>query len=180
MTLTILAFATTFLGLPLVTLLPVIAQDVFQQDVGLYSQMMVFSAVGAVMGAFVVAWLGKFRHMGLTLLLVQVVFGALIVAFALSRVILVSELLLFFCGATLIMVFALVTSLVQLVAPNELRGRVMSIFMVAFRGGMPLGNLVGGDIASQTSAPLVLMINGTLLAAVACFFLSTNPAVREL
>ena len=68
----------------------------------------------------------------------------------------------------------------QLVAPNELRGRVMSIFMVAFRGGMPLGNLAGGYIASQTSAPLVLMINGTLLAAVACFFLLRNRGVREL
>ena len=63
LTLTILAFATTFLGLPLLTLLPVIAQDVFQQGVGQYSEMMAFSGAGAVVGALVVAWLGKFRHM---------------------------------------------------------------------------------------------------------------------
>ena len=178
--LTSLAFATTFLGLPLLTLLPVIAQDVFQQGVAQYSRMMAFSGAGAVVGALVVAWLGKFRYMGRTLLLVQIVFGGLIVAFSLSRVLLLSEVLLFFAGSMLIMVFALVTSLVQLVAPNELRGRVMSIFMVAFRGGIPLGNLAGGYLASRVSAPFVLTVNGTLLALVACCFLAMNRGVREL
>jgi len=56
----------------------------------------------------------------------------------------------------------------------------MSIFMVAFRGGIPLGNLAAGFIASRFSAPLVLSINGTLLAVVACVFLMTNPGVRRL
>ncbi len=178
--LTSLAFATTFLGLPLLTLLPVIAQDVFQQGVGQYSKMMAFSGAGAVVGALVVAWLGKFRHMGRTLLIVQIVFGALIVAFSLSRVILLSEVLLFFAGSMLIMVFSLVTSLVQLVAPDELRGRVMSIFMVSFRGGIPLGNLAAGFVASRVSAPFVLTVNGALLASDACVFLLTNPGVRRL
>ena len=178
--LTSLAFATTFLGLPLLTLLPVIAQDVFQQGVGQYSKMMAFSGAGAVVGALVVAWLGKFRHMGRTLLIVQIVFGALIVAFSLSRVILLSEVLLFFAGSMLIMVFSLVTSLVQLVAPDELRGRVMSIFMVSFRGGIPLGNLAAGFVASRVSAPFVLTVNGALLASVACVFLLTNPGVRRI
>ncbi len=53
----------------------------------------------------------------------------------------------------MVMVFAMLSSLVQLNAPNEMRGRVMSIYMVAFRGGMPLGSLVGGWIATLTSAP---------------------------
>ena len=80
--------------------------------------------------------------MGLTALLVQAVYGLLIVAFAMSRVLWLSEILLFLTGAALMMVFSTVTSLVQLIAPNEMRGRVMSIYMVAFRGGMPLGSLV--------------------------------------
>ena len=178
--LTLLAFMTTFLGLPLLTFLPVIVRDVFAQDVEQYTRMMVFSGAGAVVGALVVAWLGKFKYMGLTLLLVQAAFGTLVTAFALSRIMLLSEILLFFTGATLIIVFSLVTSLVQLVAPNELRGRVMSIFMVAFRGGMPLGNLVGGVAASRISAPFVLVINGTLLVTVACYFLIRSHGVREL
>ena len=94
--LTVLAFLTTFLGLPLLTFLPVFARDIFHGDVGRYSVMMAFSGAGAVVGALVVAWLGRFKHMGLTLLLVQLTFGVLITAFALSRIVWLSYLLLFF------------------------------------------------------------------------------------
>ena len=177
--LTILAFFTTFLGLPLLTLLPVFAQDIFRRGVEQYSQMMIFSGAGAVAGALVVAWLGRFHHMGLALLLVQVLFGALTVAFALSRVLALSHVLLLLGGAALIVVFALSASLVQLIAPDHMRGRVMSIYNVAFRGGMPLGSFVSGSIASMTSAPLVLSVNGVLLAAVAVYFLTRGKGVRE-
>ena len=78
------------------------------------------------------------------------------------------------------MVFSTVTSLVQLIAPNEMRGRVMSIYMVAFRGGMPLGSLAAGWFASRTSAPTVLTFNGLLLSLVAAWFLLRNQGVREL
>jgi MFS family permease len=127
-----------------------------------------------------VAWLGRFKHMGLTLLIVQVAFGALITAFALSRVFWWSNLLLFLGGAALIVVFSMTASLVQLIVPDHLRGRVVSIYMVAFRGGMPLGSLASGYIASRTSAPMVLAINGGLVALVAMYFLIRNPRVREL
>ncbi|HIC56931.1 MAG TPA: MFS transporter [Acidobacteria bacterium] len=180
LTLTILAFMTTFLGLPLLTLLPVVVDSVFHEGVEQYSQMLAFSGTGAVIGALIVAWLGKFKRMGLTLLCVQVAFGAIIIAFSFSRVMLLSELLLLLSGATLIIVFSLVTSLVQLAVPNELRGRVMSIFMLAFRGGMPLGDLMGGTLANQTSATFVLTVNGTLLVVVACYFLVRSHGIREL
>jgi MFS family permease len=178
--LTILAFMTTFLGLPLLTFLPVFAREIFRGDIGRYSEMMAYSGTGAVVGALVVAWLGRFKHMGLTLLIVQVAFGALITAFALSRVSWWSNLLLFLGGAALIVVFSMTASLVQLIVPDHLRGRVVSIYMVAFRGGMPLGSLASGYIASRTSAPMVLAINGGLVALVAMYFLIRNPRVREL
>ena len=75
---------------------------------------------------------------------------------------------------------AVVRSLVQLIAPNEMRGRVMSLYMVAFRGGMPLGSLVGGWLATMTSAPTVLTVNGLLLSAVAIVVLVNSKAIREL
>ena len=82
-----------------------------------------------------------------------------------------SPSVLFFTGAALMMVFSTVTSLVQLIAPNEMRGRVMSIYMVAFRGGMPLGSLAGGYFATIIGAPAVIGINGVLLVLVAAYFL---------
>jgi MFS family permease len=105
---------------------------------------MAFSGAGSIVGALIVAWLGKFKRMGLTALLVQAVYGVLIIAFAASRLLWLSDILLFCTGAALMVVFSTVTSLVQLIAPNEMRGRVMSIYMLAFRGGMPLGSLVSG------------------------------------
>jgi MFS family permease len=142
--------------------------------------MMAFSGAGAVCGALIVAWLGRFRRMGLALLLVQAVFGALVVAFSLSRMTWLSDLLLFFTGASLLMVFSMTASLVQLIVPDNLRGRVMSIYMVAFRGGMPLGSLAAGWIASVTSAPQVLAVNGSLILCVAMYFLLKSHGVREL
>ena len=169
--LTLLALASTFLGVPLLTFLPVFARNVFHEGVGQYSQMMAWSGIGAVAGALVVAWLGRFAHMGRTALTVQVLFGALTVAFALTRELWVSYLLLAVTGAALMVVFSLLTSLVQLIAPNEMRGRVMSIYMVAFRGGMPLGSLVTGLAIDRVGAPAAIAVNGLLLTLVALWFL---------
>jgi MFS family permease len=176
----VIAFATTFLAIPILTFLPVVAKNVFHEGVGGYSRMMAFSGAGAVAGALVVAWLGRFHHMGLTSLVVQAVVGLLIVAFSFSRSLLVTEIILLSSGALLVMTMSLVTSLVQLIAPNEMRGRVMSIYMVAFRGGMPLGSLVTGKVADATSATHALAINGILLTLVAVYFLMRGHGVREL
>jgi MFS family permease len=118
--------------------------------------------------------------MGRTLLIMQFMFGLLIVTFALLRVFWVNAVVLFAAGACMVMVSAMLSSLVQLNAPNEMRGRVMSIYMVAFRGGMPLGSLAGGWIATLASTPAVLVVNGVLLTAVAAWFLLKSHGVREL
>jgi len=175
-----LGFAATFLGNPLLTFLPLFAQNVLHGDVNVYTKLMACAGIGAVTGALVVAWLGKFTHMGRTLLTLQVVFGGVVALFATTRVFWLNGLLLFLAGACMVMVFAMLSSLVQLNAPNEMRGRVMSIYMVAFRGGMPLGSLVAGWVANQTSAPTVLGVNGVLLALVALWFLSRSRGISAL
>jgi MFS family permease len=175
----VLAAATTFLGFSVLTFLPLFAQRVFHEGASTYSHLMAFSGAGSIVGALVVAWLGKFHRMGLTALVVQAVYGMLIVAFAASRVLWLSDILLFFLGMALMIVFSTVTSLIQLIAPNEMRGRVMSIYMLAFRGGMPLGSLVSGYLATLIGAPYVIGINGVLLVVVAIYFLVRHPSVRE-
>ncbi len=183
--LTVLAAASTFLGIVVLMFLSIFAQQVFHTGAAnaaaaeTYSHLLAFSAAGSIAGALVVAWLGRFRRMGLTALVVQTVYGTLIVAFAMSRVLWVSEILLFFIGAAQMVMFSTVTSLVQLIAPNEMRGRVMGIYMVAFRGGMPLGSLAGGYLASFVGAPAVIVTNGILLVVVAVYFLVRSHGVRE-
>jgi MFS family permease len=178
--LAVLGFAGTFLGNPLLTFLPLFAQNVLRGDVTQYTHLMSSAGAGAVAGALVVAWRGRSPHMGRNVLFIQIVFGALMVLFAMTRYFWLNAMLLFAAGACMVMVFATLSSLVQLNAPNEMRGRVMSLYMVAFRGGMPLGSLVAGWLATLTSATTVLTLNGLLLSAVATGFLLKNRQLREL
>jgi len=180
MALMVLGAATAFFGIPLMTLLPVFARDVFGGGVEGYSALLSSSGAGAVVGAMVVAWLGRFRHMGLTTLLVQAGYGVLIILLALSRTLYVSYALLFLSGFAMMIVVSCLMSLVQLIAPNEMRGRVMSIYLVAFRGGMPLGSLVSGYVASVSSAPTAIAINGVALIAASMFFLLKTQEIRSL
>jgi MFS family permease len=175
----VLAAATTFLGFALLTFLPIFAKQIFLQGADTFAHLMAFSGAGSIVGALIVAWLGKFPKMGWTALIVQAVYGLLIIAFAVSRVLWLSDILLFLTGAALMVVFSTVTSLVQLIAPNEMRGRVMSIYMLAFRGGMPIGSLLSGWLATYIGAPMVIGINGGLLVVVAIYFLSRNHGVLD-
>jgi len=128
----------------------------------------------------VVAWLGRFRHMGRTTLLVEAWLGIGIALVAWSRWLPLSYVLLFASGVALMIVVSCLMSLVQIIAPNEMRGRVMSIYLVAFRGGMPLGSLVSGYLASVSSAPSVIAFNGIALLAVSVFFLFKTKEIRAL
>ena len=173
--LTILAVATTALGLPLRAFLPV-----FAGDPETLSRMMTALGSGAVTGALVVAWLGQFERMGLTLLQVLALFGLLVAAFASLPTGPWSYLVLFLAGSALLIVFSLTASLVQLAVPDELRGRVMSIYLTAFRGGPPLGSLASGLLTRFAPAHAVVAADGVLLALVAAYFLARSHGVREL
>ena len=178
--LTVLALATTFLGAPLLTFLPLFAEQVFGGGVGQYTLLMIFAGAGAVTGALAVAWLGTTPRMGRTLLWLQVAYGLLVFLFGVSRLFWLSAGLLVLAGAAMVMVTATLLSLVQLAAPTAMRGRIVSIYMVALRGGLPLGSLVAGLVASRWSAPSVMVGNGLLLTLVAVLFLVTGQRVRDL
>ena len=173
--LVVLAMATTLLGLPVRAFLPIFAEDAAH-----LSRMMTALGGGAVVGALTIAWLGQFAHMGRTLLIVQLVFSGLVVVFAVLPITSASYLVLFLIGVALLMIVALANSLVQLTIPNELRGRVLSIYLVAFRGGMPIGSLVSGYFITLSSASTIIAVNGVLLALVAVYFLVRSHGVREL
>lgn len=176
-----LAFTGTFLGAPLFTFLPVITRDVFHQDVGFYTQLMTFSGAGAVVGALVVAWLGKNKHMGRILLILLTLFGAVIVGFGLSRGAYLSALFLFAGGTLFVMCSSLTTSLAQLLAPPEFRGRVVSIFLVALLGGSPLSGLASGwFITRVSSVPAMLVVNGAALALVALYFMISGRSLTNI
>jgi predicted MFS family arabinose efflux permease len=175
-----LAFCMAALALPMITFLPVFAKEVFHGTATTFTLFLACSGAGSVTGALIVAALGNIKNKGMVAILMLIALGIGITGFSLSKQLVVSCVLLFITGACLISVFALVSSLVQLITTNEMRGRVMSVYNVAFRGGMPFGNLATGYLAPVFSAPAVLVANGLLLAALGVYFLLVQRRVAAL
>jgi predicted MFS family arabinose efflux permease len=175
-----LAFSTTLIGFPLIAFLPVFAKEVFHGGPGDYTALLASSGFGSVTGALIVAGLGRKKNLGRAALIMLLAFGCTMLSFALSKSIVVSCFFLFLSGAAMIGVFTMVTSLVQLITPDDMRGRVMSVYNVAFRGGMPIGSIVLGGIIQQLGAPPVIAFNGALLVGLALWFLLVQRRVAAL
>jgi predicted MFS family arabinose efflux permease len=178
--LTILAFLMTSLAMPVRTYFPVFVKDIFHRGPETYGNLLSLMGVGSICGSLGVAALGNLRHKGRFALAMLICLGVGISGFSLSRWLPFSYSMLVLVGASMMAVFATVTSLVQLIATNEMRGRVMSVYNCAFRGGMPTGNLISGWLVPAFTAPLVLGVNGALLVLLAAYFFVVQRGVARL
>jgi predicted MFS family arabinose efflux permease len=175
----VLAFCVTLLGTPLLTFLPVFAKEVFHGDASIFARLLSLSGVGSVCGGLIVAS-GKLKRQGRAALLVLILLGGLITAFSLSKWLPLSYALIFVAGAALVGVFTLIQTLVQTITANEMRGRVMSVYNVAFRGGMPIGGLVLGKLIPLFTAPVTMAYVGSALAVLGLYFLLGQRRVASL
>jgi predicted MFS family arabinose efflux permease len=178
--LTLLAFCMTALSMPMRTYIPVFVKDIFGRGPETYGNLLSLMGVGSICGSLAVAGIGNMRKKGRFALTMLICLGAAISGFSLSRSLPLSYAMLVLVGASMMAVFATVTSLVQLITTNEMRGRVMSVYNCAFRGGMPMGNLVSGWLVPMFTAPIVLGVNGLLLVLVAVYFLLVQRRVAAL
>jgi MFS family permease len=176
----VLAFAMTALGMPSRTFLPIFAKQVFHRGPEVYTMFISVAGVGSVLGALAVASLGNVGHKGRIALSMLILMGVGITGFALSSSLALSFVLVFLNGASMVGVFAMVNSLVQLITTNEMRGRVMSAYNFAFRGGMPMGNLLAGWLVPIFTAPTVVAVDGLLLASLGLYFLLVHRKVAAL
>jgi predicted MFS family arabinose efflux permease len=176
----VLAFCMTALAMPMRTYIPVFVKDIFHHGPETYGNLLSAMGIGSICGSLMVAGLGNIRHKGRFAVTGLVVLGAAIAGFSLSKTLPLSYAMLVLVGASMMSVFAMVTSLVQLITTNEMRGRVMSVYNCAFRGGMPMGNLLSGWLVPIFSAPLILSINGFLLIGMALYFLLIQRRVATL
>src|SRR5215469_5037588 len=175
----VLAFFMTALSMPMRTYLPVFVKDIFHRGPETYGTLLSLMGVGSICGSLAVAGLGNISKKGRFALTMLICLGAGISGFSLSKFLPVSYVMLVVVGASMMAVFATVTSLVQLIVTNEMRGRVMSVYNCAFRGGMPMGNLVSGWLVPAFTAPVVLGVNGVLLILVAAYFLLVQRRLRS-
>ena len=176
----VLAFCMTALSMPMRTYIPVFVKDIFHRGPETYGNLLSLMGVGSICGSLAVAGIGNIRNKGRFALTMLICLGAGIAGFSLSKSLPLSYSMLVFVGASMMAVFATVTSLVQLITTNEMRGRVMSVYNCAFRGGMPMGNLLSGWLVPMFTAPIVLGVNGLVLVLVAAYFLLVQRRVAAL
>lgn len=177
--LTLLSFASTFLGMQMTTFFPIFAKDIFRTGVQGNLMLIGVSGAGAVVGALIVAALGHIHNKGRWALIMQICFGVTLVAFALTTSVWTAYVIIFIASIFMMCVFSLIASLVQLIVSDQMRGRVMSIYMVAFRGGAPLGALLTGLLAEYFPLPRVILAEGALLALLGLAFLLSPSQVKE-
>ena len=176
----VLAFCMTALSMPMRTYIPVFVKDVFHRGPETYGNLLSLMGIGSICGSLIVAGMGNASHKGRIALTGLISLGAGISVFSLSRSLPLSYAMLGLVGASMMAVFATVTSLVQMTATNQMRGRVMSVYNCAFRGGMPMGNLLSGWLVPVFTAPIVLGLNGLALILMALYFLLVQRRVAGL
>ena len=177
---TVLAFTASFLAFPLITYLPVIAGDVLKSGAAGYSLLLTSLGLGAIAGAVGAAQRGRAAGRGRLMLIAYAAFGAVTIVASLSRLQWLSMLFLVASGFFLTTAFSTLNSLVQELAPEALRGRVLSIFGLAFRGGGPFGSLIAGLLVRRAGAPAIMAVYSALLLLVATGMLVRGSRLREL
>jgi predicted MFS family arabinose efflux permease len=175
-----LAFLITLLSYPLITFLPVIAKTVFHGTSNTFTLFLCLSGAGSVTGALLVAGQSTQPGQAAKSLQALAVLGVTITIIGVSRFLPLTSGAIFLVGSLMMVVFALNTSLVQSQVADAMRGRVMSVYNVAFRGGMPIGSVVCGYLIEKFSIPVVLAGNGILVVILASYFLFIQKKLAKL
>lgn len=151
---TLMLVASTFsvLGIPVITLLPVVARDLLGLGAEGYGALMASLGLGAVAGALGIAATGGGARKGRTLRIASHLFPLLLLVFALARWPSLNAALLFAVGVTMILNNALVNARLQEIVPDALRGRVISLYVMVYIGGSPLGSFLAGTLATWFGA----------------------------
>lgn len=132
------------------------------------------------MGALLVAYLGDFRRKGWFVLAGAIVFGVSITGFALSSRLTISLLFLFTLGFALVVSVAITNTLLQKLVTDQMRGRVMSMFLLSFIGTIPIGNIVAGTASNYFTPQRTLAVGGLTVTIVATGVAIFNKRLREL
>ena len=161
-----LTFLNSFFGMSFVILLPIFATEVLNVGPEGLGEMHAAAGVGAIVMAFVAAAMSKSRNKGLWLVGGAVLFGAAIIVFALSSNYKLSLAALAVSGAATTFYMVMVQTSLQALVPDQLRGRVFSIFSLTW-SMLPLGALQAGLVADWVSPEFAVALGGGVVAVVA-------------
>jgi len=171
---------TSLFGTSYVILMPVFANEVLQVGVKGFGMLMSAAGLGALIAALLLARFSAFKKKGKALFYSLIIYFISLAAFALSKDYILSLVFLVIIGWSSVSAISLINTLLQILVPDNFRGRVMSGFLLTFAGVMPFGNLIAGSLTQYWGAPLTV-----LASAIVCsiFFTIINfiyPDIRDL
>ena len=176
----LLCAVNSLFGAPYFTLVPIYARDIFKLGETGLALMMGTAGIGAFSGALLVAYLGDFQRKGWLVLGGSIAFGLNIMGFALSSRLPLSLLSLFGLGFALVVALSTSNTLLQKLVTDQMRGRVMSMFLLSFVGTMPIGNILAGTASNHFGPQRTLAVGGFVITVVVTGVSIFNKRLREL
>lgn len=170
----------SILGYPFLVLMPVVARNVLHRGAAEFGWMSSAVGVGALSGALMLAAFSRQLPKGRVLRNASVAFGIVLSLFALSRSLSLSLVLLALTGFAMIVNTATTNTLLQTLTPDHMRGRVMSVFTLAFVGMGPIGAFQAGYFADQFGAPATMVAGGILCTLFASLAFARVQELRDL
>ena len=174
----LLLSVVSLMALPYIVLMPIFARDVLKSGPHTLGFLMASVGVGALVGAGIMASRKTVRGLIRYIPLAAGIFGAGLVAFSFSRTLPLSLVLMAVSGVGMMLHMNSCNTVLQTIADEDKRGRIMSFYTVAFRGSLPFGSLLAGSFAALVGAPYTLMIGGLCCILGALLFARQLPKIR--
>lgn len=174
----ILVAAASLLGVPYSMLLPVFANNVFHGGAQVFGFLVASTGFGALFGAMYLAARKSVVGLAGTIAFAAAVFGAGLVLFSFSKILWLSLILMVIVGYAMIVHMASANTILQTIVDDDKRGRVMSLYLMAFIGMMPVGSLLAGWLANRIGAQMTVAVSGIGCLLAAGFFASKLSVLR--
>ena len=168
----------SFMALPFVVLMPIFAVKILHGGASAYGTLMGAVGVGAMFGALVLAMRQQLRGLGNVVAFAATGLGISLMLFSASRWYWISFAILIVTGFSMMMQFTATNTLIQAMVPDQLRGRVMSMYAMMFLGMTPIGSLFAGALADHLGAPIIVAVGGLASCLGGLFFARKWPALR--
>lgn len=175
--LVLLALVSLF-GAPYSTLMPVFAAQLLGGGPSTLGFLMAAAGAGAVVGGLWLAARSSVSGLGTSIAVSALAFGAALVAFSFSRTLILSLALMVITGAGMMVQMAGSNTVLQTLVDEDKRGRIMSLYTMAFFGMMPLGSLAAGVFADRFGAPNTLLVGGLITILSGLVFWRMLPTLQ--
>ena len=171
--------AVSLVGMPYVVLMPVFAKNILHGDAQTLGWLMGAAGFGALVAALLLARRKRVLGLGQWILTASGIFGLGLIAFSFSRSLPLSLVIIAFVGFGMMIQLGATNIILQTIVDEDKRGRVMSLFTMAFLGLAPFGSLLAGSLGEKIGVPTTLLLSGVLCLLAALWLFIQLPKLKR-